>query len=91
VGAGDVGMEAAHDFAEDGREITGLIDMMPKPVFVMSELPSLLEEVGVKVQYETSLVEVTDKGIIAKGPDGKTFEIEADTVLLAMGMCSTMI
>jgi NADPH-dependent 2,4-dienoyl-CoA reductase/sulfur reductase-like enzyme len=87
IGAGDVGMEAAHDFAEDGREVTGLIDMMPKPVFLMSELPALLDEVGIKVQYETSLVEVTDRGIIAKGPDGNLFEIEADTVLLAMGMC----
>jgi pyruvate/2-oxoglutarate dehydrogenase complex dihydrolipoamide dehydrogenase (E3) component len=86
VGAGDVGMEAAHDFAEDGREITGLIDMMTKPVFMMNEMPKLLEELGITIQYSTSICEVTDKGIIAKGPDGKTFEIEADTVLLAMGM-----
>jgi 2,4-dienoyl-CoA reductase-like NADH-dependent reductase (Old Yellow Enzyme family)/thioredoxin reductase len=86
VGAGDVGMEAAHDFHEAGRQITGIIDMMKKPMMLFSEMPAILEEVGIKVQYETSLVEVTDKGIIAKGPDGKTFEIEADTVLLAMGM-----
>jgi len=86
VGAGDVGMEAAHDFARDGREITGLIDMLPKPAFIMSEMPRLLEEAGIKIQYGTSLVEVTDKGIVARGPDGRTFEIEADTVLLAMGM-----
>lgn len=86
VGAGDVGMEAAHDFALDGREITGIIDMMPKPFFHMSEMPQILAELGIHVQYQTSLVEVTDKGIIAKGPDGKNFEIEADTVLLAMGM-----
>jgi NADPH-dependent 2,4-dienoyl-CoA reductase/sulfur reductase-like enzyme len=86
VGAGDVGMEAAYDFAQEGKEITGLIDMMPKPRFLMSEMPALLNEAGIQVQYETSLVEVTDKGIIAKGPDGRNFEIEADTVLLAMGM-----
>jgi 2,4-dienoyl-CoA reductase-like NADH-dependent reductase (Old Yellow Enzyme family)/thioredoxin reductase len=86
VGAGDVGMEAAHDFAEDGREITGLIDMMPKPAFMMSELPQILGEKGITIQYSTSIVEVTDTGIIAKGPDGQTFTIEADTVLLAMGM-----
>lgn len=86
VGAGEVGMEAAHDFAEEGREITGLIDMMPQPTFSRSEIPPLLAEKGITVQYNTSLVEVTDKGIIAKGPDGKNFEIEADTVLLAVGM-----
>ncbi|NLV51115.1 MAG: FAD-dependent oxidoreductase [Clostridiales bacterium] len=87
VGAGDVGMEAAYDFAEDGREITGLIDMMPKPPFLFSEMPALLDQKGIKVQYGTSLCEVTDNGIVVKGPDGNTFEIEADTVLLAMGMC----
>jgi 2,4-dienoyl-CoA reductase-like NADH-dependent reductase (Old Yellow Enzyme family)/thioredoxin reductase len=86
IGAGDVGLEAAHDFLEDGREITGVIDMMPKPMFSMSEVPMLLENEGVKIQYSTSLVAVTDKGVIAKGADGKEFEIEADTVLLAMGM-----
>ena len=60
--------------------------MMNKPRFMMSDLPKHLEECGIQVQYNTAIVEVTDKGIIAKGPDGKTFEIEADTVLLAMGM-----
>ncbi len=86
IGGGEVGMEAADDFAEDGREITGIIDMLPKPVFLFSEMKTLLDNKNITVQYETALVEVTDKGIIAKGPDGKTFEIEADTVLLAMGM-----
>lgn len=86
IGAGDVGMETAHDFAEDGREITGIIDMMPKPMNMFNEMSAILDEAGIKVQYSTSIVEVTDTGIIAKGPDGKTFAIEADTVLLAMGM-----
>lgn len=86
VGAGDVGLEAAHDFAVEGKEIVALIDMMPKPPFHFSPMPKILEEIGITVQYETSLVEVTDHGIIAKRPDGKTFAIEADTILLAMGM-----
>jgi NADH dehydrogenase FAD-containing subunit len=60
--------------------------MMPKPVFIMSEMPKLLEDLGIQIQYGTSLCEVTDKGVVVKGADGKTFEIEADTVLLAMGM-----
>jgi NADPH-dependent 2,4-dienoyl-CoA reductase/sulfur reductase-like enzyme len=61
VGAGDVGMEAAHDFALDGREIAGIIDMMPKPMFMMSELPQILGELGIQIRYQTSLVEVTDR------------------------------
>jgi NADPH-dependent 2,4-dienoyl-CoA reductase/sulfur reductase-like enzyme len=85
IGAGDVGQEAALDFAEDGKEVA-IIDIVDAPVFSMSNLGPLLAEKGITVQYSTSLVEVTDKGIIAKGKDGKTFEIEADNVLLAMGM-----
>ena len=86
IGAGEVGMEAAHDFHEEGKQITGLIDIMKKPFMLFSEMPGVLAEAGIEIQYETGLVAVTDKGIIAKGPDGKEFEIEADTVLLAMGM-----
>lgn len=86
VGAGEVGLEAAHDFASEGKEIAAIIDMMPNPPFLFSPIPKLLADMGITAQYGTTLVEVTDNGIIAKGPDGKLFEIEADTVLLAMGM-----
>ncbi len=86
VGAGDVGMEAAHDFLEDGREIAAIIDMMPKPVNMFDEMTAIMKEVGIEAQFETSLMEVTDTGIVANKADGTTVEIEADTVLLAMGM-----
>jgi NADPH-dependent 2,4-dienoyl-CoA reductase/sulfur reductase-like enzyme len=85
VGAGEVGMDAAIDLLEDGKEIQ-IIDMVPPPFFSMSNIAPMLSEAGVEVKYSTSLVEVTDTGIVAKGSDGKTFAIEADTVLLAMGL-----
>jgi 2,4-dienoyl-CoA reductase-like NADH-dependent reductase (Old Yellow Enzyme family)/NADPH-dependent 2,4-dienoyl-CoA reductase/sulfur reductase-like enzyme len=85
IGAGDVGIEAALDFAEDGKEVE-IIDIMPKPLFMMNNLAGMLAEKGVEIQYNTSLSEVTDTGIIVKDTDGKTREIKADNVLLAMGV-----
>ena len=85
IGAGDVGMEAAIDLADEGVEVE-IIDMMDPPAFRLSPLVGLLKEKGVEVQYNTALVEVTDKGVKAKGKDGKMFEIKADNVLLAAGM-----
>lgn len=86
VGAGDVGLEAAHDFYLSGRKIAGIIDMMPKPMNMFNEMVAIMDEVGLPIQYSTCLLEVTDKGVVAKGPDGSTVIIEADTILLAMGM-----
>jgi 2,4-dienoyl-CoA reductase-like NADH-dependent reductase (Old Yellow Enzyme family)/thioredoxin reductase len=85
VGAGEVGMEAALDFAAEGKEVE-IIDIMQQPGFMMSNLPAFLNEQGITVQWGTSLVEVTDKGAIVKTADGKTKEIEADNVLLSMGI-----
>ncbi|MDR0862257.1 MAG: FAD-dependent oxidoreductase [Oscillospiraceae bacterium] len=84
VGAGDVGMEAALDFAEDGKEVE-IIDII-KGGFGFGDLPRMLTEKGIKVQYETSLAEVTDTGAVLKSADGTTKEIAVDNVLLAMGM-----
>lgn len=85
VGAGDVGLEAAIDFAEDGKDVQ-IIDMMAPPLFMMNQLGDILREKGLAVKYNTSLAEVTDSGIVVKDADGNTSEMEADTVLLAMGM-----
>jgi len=85
IGAGDVGMEAAHDFAEEGKSVE-VIDMIDPPTFRFNPLYSLLKDKGVEIRYNTTLVEVTDRGIVVRGKDGDSFEIEADNVLLAAGM-----
>jgi len=86
VGAGDVGMEAAVVFAGDGKEVE-IIDMKDAPPpSGFNPLFSLLKEKGVEVRYGTTLVEVTDGGIIAMNRDGAAFKIAADNVLLAVGM-----
>jgi hypothetical protein len=49
--------------------------MMPKPAFFRAKMPKLLEEAGSN-SLRASMVKVTDKGIVAGDPDGRTFEIE---------------
>jgi len=86
IGAGDVGMEAALDFTDDGKEV-GIIDMMDAPsASGFNPLIGLLKEKGIEVRYNTSLVEVTSNGVMVKDKDGRIFEIEADSVLPAAGM-----
>lgn len=43
----------------------------------------------VEVHLETTLAEVTDKGVLVKAKDGSTFEIEGDSVLLSAGYVPT--
>jgi 2,4-dienoyl-CoA reductase-like NADH-dependent reductase (Old Yellow Enzyme family)/thioredoxin reductase len=45
-----------------------------------------LDALGVPLHYETRLVEIQPDRVICVGPDGTPFEIEADTVLYAIGM-----
>lgn len=66
VGAGDVGMQIAHHFAEDENEIAGIIDIVVKSPFSFSEMDSLLDEKGIKVQYSPCLCQVTENGVIVK-------------------------
>jgi len=87
VGAGDVGLEAAHDFYTEGKEIVAIIDIKKDSGFEgFSAMGRIIKECGLKVDYETGLKEVTDKGVIVQYADGTTKELECDTVLLAMGM-----
>ena len=87
IGAGDVGMEAALDFLADGKTVE-IIDIIDPPFTggFSANLPGQIKEKGTNIQFNTSLVEVTDDGIIAKDTAGNTFEIKADSVLLAVGM-----
>jgi len=106
VGAGDVGMEAAIDFAEQGKKVE-IIDILergggffgtmgspssmyydenvPANYYKRQGLASILGDLGIEIQWGTALKEVTDGGVkVVKGGEEKT--IEADTVLLAMGV-----
>ena len=92
IGAGQVGLEAAVDYAGQGKKIT-VIEMIDDPAKLMDSFKQPLmkkkEEDGLQIDilYGTALQEVNDDCIVAKDvKSGELKEIKADTVLLAMGI-----
>lgn len=93
VGAGQVGLEAAVDFAKDGKKVT-VIEMMDAMTSMMKgggvgneDFNKKLREGNVEVKYETALGEVKDDCVVVKdAKTGAVSEIACDTVLLAMGI-----
>lgn len=92
IGAGQVGLEAAVDYAVQGKKIT-VIEMIDDPAKLMDSFKQPLmkkkEEDGLQIDilYGTALQEVKDDCIVAKDvKSGELKEIKADTVLLAMGI-----
>ena len=93
VGAGQVGLEAALDFAEQGKSVT-VIEMSDRATALIRtrasrDLLKKIAEGGAKIDifYECALQEIRDGCILARDVrTGETKQIEADTVLLAMGI-----
>ncbi|MBR2755256.1 MAG: FAD-dependent oxidoreductase [Lachnospiraceae bacterium] len=92
IGAGQVGLEAAVDYAGQGKKIT-VIEMIDDPAKLMDSFKQPLmkkkEEDGLQIDilYGTALQEVKDDCIVTKDvKSGELKEIKADTVLLAMGI-----
>ena len=92
IGAGQGGLEAAVDYAGQGKKIT-VIEMIDDPAKLMDSFKQPLmkkkEEDGLQIDilYGTALQEVKDDCIVAKDvKSGELKEIKADTVLLAMGI-----
>ena len=93
VGAGQVGLEAALDFAEQGKKVT-VIEMMDQMTAMFKsrgsrDLMKKMADDGIKfdVFYGTALEEVKDDCVVAKDvKTGEKKEFKADTVLLAMGI-----
>jgi NADPH-dependent 2,4-dienoyl-CoA reductase/sulfur reductase-like enzyme len=95
VGAGSVGIEAAVDFADAGRHVSviemadensGMMNLFMSSGGGAGELMEMMRERGVSIRFSTALAEIREGSVLARGPDGASIEIEADTVLLAMGM-----
>ncbi|MCR4771194.1 MAG: FAD-dependent oxidoreductase, partial [Oscillospiraceae bacterium] len=92
VGAGQVGLEAALDFATDGKKVT-VIEMMDQMTAMMKggvsngDFNEKLQEYKVGIKYDTALAEVKDDCVVVKdAKSGAVSEIPCDTVLLAMGI-----
>ena len=96
IGAGAVGLEAAIEFKDEGKDVV-VIEMADAESATMklfassgtsaNEFLKIIEEKPLQVDYQTKLVEIRDNCVIAER-NGETIEYPCDTVLLAMGMLS---
>jgi 2,4-dienoyl-CoA reductase-like NADH-dependent reductase (Old Yellow Enzyme family)/thioredoxin reductase len=96
VGGGGVGLEAAIDFKQMGKDVT-VIEMLSKEAHFGSlmksskhagvEMLDIMEEKKIPLHLSTRLEEVQDDKIICKNlVTGKLVEFPCDTVLLSLGM-----
>ncbi|MCH9652129.1 MAG: dihydrolipoyl dehydrogenase [Deltaproteobacteria bacterium] len=93
LGAGAVGTEFASIFTSFGSKVT-LLEMLPRvlPIEdeeVSKELGRVLKKRGVDVRTSSQLMAVDTSGellrLAIKGQDGETRELEAETLLVAVG------
>lgn len=91
IGGGLVGCETALFIAEELKKKVTIVEMLDEiligvePICVMA-LMERLRKAGVKIHTGWYLEEVTDKGVICTDKKWRRHEIEADTVVLAMGL-----
>ncbi len=91
VGGGQVGCETGLHFAKSGKDVT-IIEMQsviaPDASFT-HRLPLMeqLEE-NTKMMTNVRCTAITEKGVELEDADGKPVSVEADTVLIAVGMKS---
>ena len=99
IGAGSVGLEAAIDFAAQGRSVAVFARPDEQRNFSKlwnsagpsaKELLAVIERENVPVYYSCALAEVLDDGIVVKNlVTGENESYAADSVLLASGMTPT--
>ena len=96
VGAGSIGVEAALDFTRAGKNVTVVEMADPMTAFHTlhkndasgaGEILKCLNAEGATMRYNTELVEIKDGSVLVRDVEsGKTEELPADTVLMAVGM-----
>ena len=91
IGGGLTGCEIAYDLYKKGK--TPVIIEMKNDLIAMkgvclansSYLRDFFTLNKVEVHLETTLIRVSDKGVLVKDKAGKEFEIEGDSVIASMG------
>ncbi len=96
LGAGSISFETAYDFRLQGKDVTliarGDEDHVIGKLYMTAGGPTATElfsrtiEEGVKVMYKTNVVSIEDGKVVCTDAEGKTIEVEADTVLHSYGM-----
>jgi 2-enoate reductase len=91
IGGGVLGCETALFLAEQGKSVT-IAEMLS---VVASEVPMIsrvletkLVDSGVEIRTNLKIIEITDDGVAAIKEDLNLVYIEADNVVLAMGLQS---
>jgi len=95
AGGGLVGVETA-DFITEKKlaESVTIVEMLPEIATDMESfnraylVQTIMPGWGVNVLTNMKIEEITDKGVVAVDEEGRRHEIEADTVVLAMGYTS---
>ena len=89
LGGGATGCEAALFLAQQAKRVT-IVEMLDElcPDFNACNRALLLELLGendVDIKTGTRVVEVRDGSVTVVGPDGSSYEIAGDTVVMALG------
>ncbi len=91
-GGGLSGSECAMALGREGKTVT-VVDILPEEELHKSisefNLPILLKRLrdnGVEMRYETSVLEIGEKGVLVRAADGTEELLEADTVIAAFGI-----
>lgn len=89
IGGGFVGIEVAENLAKAGQEVTlveGLDQILqPFDYDMVQILHKEMDDNGVKLYVSTMLKEIKEDRIVVER-NGETFEIEADNVVVAIGV-----
>lgn len=92
AGAGLTGAECAIALAQEGKDVT-VIDMISPDDFTKDaaaicrlSIGRLFAELNIKTVFESKITEIKDKGVKFVDKNGKVAELEADTVVNALGM-----
>ncbi len=91
VGGGLVGCDLALFLAEQEKKVTliEMLDEIAKAMERKAERKSFLSRLGktdVEVYVKTKVVEIVDDGVIVEDSNGKQRKLEADHVVLAVGL-----
>ena len=95
IGGGLTGCEIAYDLYLQGKKPTIIEmqdDLITTPGICLANtsfLRDFFKTYSVPVYLETGVCEIADGKVVAKGKDGNTFEIEADSVILSVGYVPT--
>jgi 2-enoate reductase len=93
VGGGLIGCETALFLAQAGRQVT-LVEMLDTLASNMVwgnalELVKMLDDHHVTILINSEVRRVTGRGVVALSGSGREYSLDADTIVLAVGMEST--